>query len=742
MKKTLFIISNFAIISLLLVISSPVFAVDVLPTPMPISPFGTNLDLSLTPTLQWNPNWQTGGQYLPLDTEIWYEWVIGTSITKPQATTPGSGNVDFSGTSISASGISKMIKHPTTQVTISVTLTPQTTYYWAVRARRYSVDTLTGTRTLRDVSDVSSWSESASFSIKAGVPLTITNPYPDGKTGVPLNQSFRWSTVTGAEVYGWELKSGNTIIQSNSISSSQCSAGDCTVQHSQLNYNTTYTLYVVAGRTCTGSTIATCVIIDSTQSSFTTVLPTTLTPPTLSAPSSGVEVSIPFDLQWQEVQGITKYYWEIREKTTTPPLVSSGYIENATKANISDGSKFTVGKSYLWKVKSCVEETCGEFSEQREFKVKEITTTPPPETTPPPITPPPLSGPVRCAKDSDCPAKACLNNGLTYAYKCCLDSSICEEGVYGYCVINQSNYLCENDCCNYSCDMNYGKTGSCKDKSCICGDCVGPGSNCSTMNCCSGYVCCSNKTCQINCISQTAPISFICQSFDTCGKDLCTNNSNCTAPSSLVTTPAPISITCQSLGGIAHNYECSGNPPSACVPLGNCTHAQCRDTAGGDTAKFYGNWYCCNASKSISVGQCSIAQVQNSINLMNPPACESPQIKPHKECIAQTAPSGSGGTGGTGGSTGGLFTGRLENPLKAENFQQLIDRIISFVFMAGVVIAPIMILIAGFYYITSAGEPAKLQTAKNIILYTAIGLAVILLAKGLISFLQKVLEVK
>ena len=50
------------------------------------------------------------------------------------------------------------------------------------------------------------------------------------------------------------------------------------------------------------------------------------------------------------------------------------------------------------------------------------------------------------------------------------------------------------------------------------------------------------------------------------------------------------------------------------------------------------------------------------------------------------------------------------------------------------IIAVVMIMIAGLKYITSQGEPANIATAKNSILYAAIGLVVVALAQVIVRF--------
>lgn len=53
------------------------------------------------------------------------------------------------------------------------------------------------------------------------------------------------------------------------------------------------------------------------------------------------------------------------------------------------------------------------------------------------------------------------------------------------------------------------------------------------------------------------------------------------------------------------------------------------------------------------------------------------------------------------------------------------------------VIAVVMIMIGGISYITSQGEPAKTATAKNTLLYAAIGLVVAALAQVFVQFVLK-----
>lgn len=51
--------------------------------------------------------------------------------------------------------------------------------------------------------------------------------------------------------------------------------------------------------------------------------------------------------------------------------------------------------------------------------------------------------------------------------------------------------------------------------------------------------------------------------------------------------------------------------------------------------------------------------------------------------------------------------------------------------------AVIMIIIGGFKYITSAGDPAKVNSAKDTILYAIIGLVVVAMSQMIVQFVLK-----
>jgi hypothetical protein len=52
----------------------------------------------------------------------------------------------------------------------------------------------------------------------------------------------------------------------------------------------------------------------------------------------------------------------------------------------------------------------------------------------------------------------------------------------------------------------------------------------------------------------------------------------------------------------------------------------------------------------------------------------------------------------------------------------------------GGAIAVIMIIYAGFVYVTSSGDDGKIKSAKNIILYSVVGLVVIVVSRIIVAF--------
>ena len=85
----------------------------------------------------------------------------------------------------------------------------------------------------------------------------------------------------------------------------------------------------------------------------------------------------------------------------------------------------------------------------------------------------------------------------------------------------------------------------------------------------------------------------------------------------------------------------------------------------------------------------------------------------------------------------------IPNPLSDDmnTFEDLLNAVVGFIFWVGLTVAPVMLIVAGFIYVTSGGSPERVNTAKRWMLWTIVGLIIVLVARGLVTVLQSVLEV-
>ncbi len=84
------------------------------------------------------------------------------------------------------------------------------------------------------------------------------------------------------------------------------------------------------------------------------------------------------------------------------------------------------------------------------------------------------------------------------------------------------------------------------------------------------------------------------------------------------------------------------------------------------------------------------------------------------------------------------LTIKIDNPLSYDSFAELIYSIINFLFKVSLPVGALMISVSAFYFLTSAGDPEKVRTAKNIILWTLIGIVVLYLSGAIIDLLRNI----
>lgn len=95
--------------------------------------------------------------------------------------------------------------------------------------------------------------------------------------------------------------------------------------------------------------------------------------------------------------------------------------------------------------------------------------------------------------------------------------------------------------------------------------------------------------------------------------------------------------------------------------------------------------------------------------------------------LTQAAPEGGDSGSGEGGDSGTSMTIKIANPFKSNSIQDLIKTIVNDILMKiGGVVAVLMIMYAGFLFVTARGNTGKLDEAKKALTYAVIGAAILL----------------
>ena len=84
----------------------------------------------------------------------------------------------------------------------------------------------------------------------------------------------------------------------------------------------------------------------------------------------------------------------------------------------------------------------------------------------------------------------------------------------------------------------------------------------------------------------------------------------------------------------------------------------------------------------------------------------------------------------------------LPNPLggNCNDATCVVTKIINFISVLAVPICAIMVLWGGFTLMTSSGDPEKVKTGQNTILYAAVGFVVVLLANSVTTLIQSIFK--
>lgn len=175
---------------------------------------------------------------------------------------------------------------------------------------------------------------------------------------------------------------------------------------------------------------------------------------------------------------------------------------------------------------------------------------------------------------------------------------------------------------------------------------------------------------------------------------------------------------------------CVGN---VCKPLVGSCDSECNGTCGaGCTIKQDPD---CGCSKTLVNNCCPAVKLctpDNDIDCSADCANENESCKDVSCCSGLDCGSGQICVAKSLPPTGGSSGLSIDNPLQSTSFEELLDLVTNIMFWIALALVPLLFIIAALYFVTSAGDPGKLETAKKIMLYTIIGLVIILLAKGLV----------
>lgn len=90
-------------------------------------------------------------------------------------------------------------------------------------------------------------------------------------------------------------------------------------------------------------------------------------------------------------------------------------------------------------------------------------------------------------------------------------------------------------------------------------------------------------------------------------------------------------------------------------------------------------------------------------------------------------------------SGSGLSLSPISGMSSNTDVNSIVVKIINFILNFVLIIGVLAIVVAGIYLITSGGDEGQKDKAKSIILYVAIGIIVILLAKLIVLFVNNIL---
>jgi hypothetical protein len=90
--------------------------------------------------------------------------------------------------------------------------------------------------------------------------------------------------------------------------------------------------------------------------------------------------------------------------------------------------------------------------------------------------------------------------------------------------------------------------------------------------------------------------------------------------------------------------------------------------------------------------------------------------------------------------TNAPYITNIPDPLGGTTAMELIDRVSNYLLWMAVILGPMVIVGAALIFLTSGGNDRKITTAKKMLLYAILGLALALVSKGIVSLVKDFLS--
>ncbi len=94
--------------------------------------------------------------------------------------------------------------------------------------------------------------------------------------------------------------------------------------------------------------------------------------------------------------------------------------------------------------------------------------------------------------------------------------------------------------------------------------------------------------------------------------------------------------------------------------------------------------------------------------------------------------------GGTGSGGTGTQVGNAPAQAPTNDVISVLNNIINWLFAILLIIAALAIIIAAYKFVTAQGDPEKVASARQFVLYALIGVLVAILARGLVALVGRI----